>query len=116
MWPMKKVIWWVTLTLLVCAFLLSTGYTINFHYINLEKVLQLQDDIFESPEEKWQGIDIQGSDLRIYAKDLETGHRVFALLSGISICSASAIAVFVSVSYFVERRRAHNQRIDADAQ
>ena len=116
MWPMTRVIWWVTLTLLVCAFLFSTAYTINFYYIHLGKVLQLQDDIFESPEEKWQGIDIQGSDLRIYAKDLETGHRVFALLSGISICLASAIAVFLCLSYCVERRRTHNRRINSDAQ
>jgi hypothetical protein len=113
---MKKVIWWATLIVLLCAFLLSTVHTIRIHYIQLGQLLQLQADIFHDPEEKWQGIEIERLPVLIFAKNLETGHRIFALVSGISICSASAITAFLCVSYFLERRRGHNRGVNSDAQ
>jgi hypothetical protein len=76
----------------------------------------MQHDIFYSPEEKWDDIQIQGQYALHFAKNLETGHRLFALFSGISICSSSAIVIFLCVSYFVERRRAHKHPITSDRQ
>jgi hypothetical protein len=109
-----RAIWWAALVILGCAFVLSTAHTIKWHYTQLEQLLQFQDDIFDSPREKWEDVRIQGQYPAHFAKNLESGHRLFALFSGMSICSAAAIAVFLCISYFLERRRAGNVRINTD--
>jgi len=111
-----KAIWWAALAILGCAFVLSTAHTIKWHYRQLEQVLEMQHDIFYSPEEKWDDIQIEGQYALHFAKNLETGHRLFALFSGMSICSAAAIGIFLCISYLAERRRARNVRMNPEAQ
>jgi len=102
------------LSVLVCAFSLTSFATIRVYCAQLRQLVEFQSDIFDN-DENWQGIEIQELPPAHFAKCLSNGREIFGFLSLTNTCCLLVIAIFLSVPYFVERRRGHNHRINIEA-